>query len=374
MSNEPMVKTIPLCIPDLHGREDEYLATCVRDNWVSSAGPYVTQLEQAFSEHCAPGHAVAVSSGTAALHLCLVAAGVTGPEHRVVVPDWTFVASVNAVRHAGATPVFVDITEESWTLDPNALEVVLSRPDHGVRAVIAVHTLGHPADMDALRAVCAGQGIVLIEDAAGALGSLYKGRPAGSIGDMAAFSLNGNKIITAGGGGIIVTPNAEQARLVRHLSTQARIGSDYEHDAVGYNYRMTNLNAAVGLAQFERLDAIVAKRRAIAQSYDAAFSNIVGITPMPRATWVNSNCWLYSVQLESEVAAKSLVEFLQERRIESRIFWRSVSSFAPYQEFSAELNGVSRALSGRVVSLPCSHSLTDVQQNRVIDSIDAWRQ
>lgn len=361
---------IPLAVPDLRGREAELLLKCVADNWVSSAGPEVLALEQGMAALTGRAHAVATVNGTAALHLALLALGLK-PGDRVIVPDWTFAATANAAAHAGAVPIFVDVREDDWALDPALVREALAA-DPAIRAVMAVDPLGHAADMEAITEVCAEAGVPLIEDAAGAIGAYHKGRPCGSFGKVSTFSFNGNKTMTAGGGGMLVTDDEAIARAARHRSTQARPGGDYVHDAIGYNYRMTNINAAVGLAQLERLDEMVAAKRAIAARYDAAFAGNNGLTPMPRPTHSDSSCWLYSVRLGDESQARGLVAALSAANIESRIFWRSLSAQQPWRDAPRRLSGVSAALSGTVVSLPCSSSLTEAEQARVIDTITLW--
>jgi dTDP-4-amino-4,6-dideoxygalactose transaminase len=357
-------RPVPLSEPDLRGREEEYLSQCVRDNWVSSAGPFVTEFERRIAEHAGKTHTVAISSGTAALHLSLLCAGI-GPGDLVAVPDWTFAASANAIRHAGATPYFLDVSESDWAIDPQLLREVLGS-ERRIRAVIAVDPLGHAADMDALQNACDFSGAILIEDAAGAIGATYRGRPCGGLGDLGIFSFNGNKTVTAGGGGMIATNNAALASRARSLSSQARSGAEYSHDAVGFNYRMTNLNAAVGLAQMERLEEMVAAKRGIAARYDAALDGRPDMVPMPRPASGESSCWLYSVRLPSEQRAHELVHALAAEAIEARIFWRSLSAQAPYAGAPRKLRGVSAALSGTVVSLPCSSGLSAADQDRVI--------
>lgn len=367
----PPLPRIPLCVPDLRGREKELLLKCVEQNWVSSAGPEVMAFEGAVARLTGRKHAVAVVNGTAALHLSVIALGICHGL-KVVVPDWTFAATANAVAHAGAEPVFVDVRESDWALDPALVDVALAE-DPDIKAVIAVDPAGHAADMDELALVCAARGVSLIEDAAGAIGASYKGQPCGALGDISTFSFNGNKTVTAGGGGMVLTDEETVAHFVRHISTQARPGSEYVHDRVGYNYRMTNLNAAVGLAQLERLDEMVAAKRAIAARYDAALEGRSDIAPMPRPAHTQSSCWLYSVRLESEGAAKALISALQSAGIESRIFWRSLSQQAPWSGAKRRLSGVSAALSGTVVSLPSSSSLTIAEQQRVIEALRQWR-
>jgi dTDP-4-amino-4,6-dideoxygalactose transaminase len=369
MSDTPK---IPLAVPDLRGNEAKYLAQCVADNWVSSVGPFVTEMERRLAALSARRHAVATVNGTAALHLALLALGV-GRGDLVVVPDWTFAATANAVVHAGATPLFVDVTEESWTLDATLLDRALADHKGRVKAAIVVHALGHPGDMDAIMPVAARHRVPVVEDAAGAIGASYKGRPVGSFGAAAIFSFNGNKVATAGGGGMVVADDDAIARTARHLSTQARPGADYVHDAAGFNYRMTNLNAAVGLAQLERLDDMVAIKRRIAARYAEAVAGRADMSFMPRRAWAESSAWLSSVLVARADDAAALVDHLARSAIEARVFWRALSPQAPYRGAPRLLSGVAAALSGRVVSLPCSTSLSDADQGRVLDALAAWR-
>jgi len=362
---------VPLAVPDLRGREAELLAKCVTEGWVSSAGPEVTAFEEALARLTGRRHAIAVVNGTAGLHLALIACGVVRGDH-VAIPDWTFAATANAVAHAGAEPHMVDVATADWAIDPELLASALET-DSRINAVIAVDPAGHAADFDALRPICERAGVPLIEDAAGAIGATYKGSHCGSLGDISVFSFNGNKTVTAGGGGAVLTDDDDKAALIRHISTQARPGRDYIHDRVGYNYRMTNLNAAVGLAQLERLQAMVAAKRAIAERFDAALTGRTDIRPMPRPSHSEGSCWLYSAVLPNELEAKSLVAHLDTRGIESRIFWRALSGQPPWQHAPTTLEGRSAALSGTIVSLPSSSSLTADEQNRVLIALAQWR-
>lgn len=363
---------IPLAEPDLGDREAAYLARCIEDNWISSAGPFVAEFERRVAAAAGREHGVAIVNGTAALHLALVAAGVR-PGERVIVPDFTFAATANAVLHAGAAPVFLDVSAESWTLDPALLQKALSEPGHGIRAVIAVHALGHPGDMDPIIVVCARAGVILVEDAAGAIGARYKGRPAGGLGDAAMFSFNGNKTVTAGGGGVIVTDRADWAATARALSAQARSGLRYRYNAAGFNYRLTNVNAAIGLAQMERIEELLAAKRRIAATYDAALANRNDLRPMPRRPWGESACWLYSVLCASRSDADELVAVLNAAGIGARHFWETLSDQDPYRHAPRHLTGVASRLSGRIVSLPCSTTLSAAQQQRVTGELANWR-
>ena len=366
------IERVPLAEPDLRGQEGEYLAACVETNWVSSAGRYVTEFEQRLAAAVDRKHAVAMVNGTAALHMALTVAGV-GPGAYVIVPDFTFAASANAVYHSGAIPFIVDVSAAHWSLDSELVEEVLARGDARVKAVIAVHALGTPADMDPLRKLCEIYNVALIEDAAGALGATYRRRPAGALGDAAIFSFNGNKTVTAGGGGMYLTDRDDWADRARALSTQARSGARYQYFAVGHNYRMTNVNAAIGVAQMERLDEMLAAKRRIAAVYDRALGNRGDLSPMPRPTWAESACWLYSVLCASRQDADDLVKLLTEHKIEARLFWESLSAQAPYADAPRRLNGTTHRLSGCVVSLPCSSHLTAEQQERVLAVLSQWR-
>ncbi|MGE0094017.1 MAG: aminotransferase class I/II-fold pyridoxal phosphate-dependent enzyme [Alphaproteobacteria bacterium] len=366
-----MTERISLAVPDLRGNENAYLARCVQDNWVSSAGPFVTECEKQIAALAGRAYAVASVNGTTALQLAMTAAGVKPGDH-VVVPDWTFAATANAAHHAGATPIFADVTEESWSLDPAVLEAILRDPPGRIAAVVVVHALGHPADIDPLLSLCRTAGIPLIEDAAGAIGARYKGRPVGGLGDMAIFSFNGNKTVTAGGGGMVVTDDESQAKRLRAISAQARSGTEYRYDEIGFNYRMTNLNAGVLLAQIERMEEMVAAKRRIAAVYDRAVTGRNDLRPMPRTSWGESACWLYSVRCRGEAEAHDLVQHMAEYNIEARTFWRTLSDQAPYAHAPRRLTGVAAKLSGTVVSLPCSSSLTDEQQARVIAALGKW--
>ena len=365
-------KRIPLSEPELAGREREYLNSCIDTNWVSSAGPYVDAFEQSVRTVAGTRYAVATVNGTTALHLALQCAGVGQGDH-VIVPDLTFAATANAVYHAGAMPYFVDVDSNTWSLDPALVEEVLTDGTIPVKAVVAVHALGSPADIDPLLFLCKRAGLPLIEDAAGALGARYKGRPVGGLANAAIFSFNGNKTVTAGGGGMIVTNDEALATRARALATQARTGSRYQHNAIGYNYRLTNVNAAIGLAQMERLGEMLAAKRAIAARYDAALLDRGDLKPMPRPAWAESGCWLYSVLCGSTADAENLVETLARQQIEARVFWESLSPQDPYASAPRVLNGTSRLLSGRIVSLPCSTSLDVADQQHVINALTVWR-
>jgi perosamine synthetase len=361
---------IPLAIPDLGPAEAEALARCIRDNWVSSAGPDVIAFEKGMAELSHRRHGVAIVNGTAAIYLALRLAGV-GRGDRVLLPDFTFAATANAVIHAGAVPVLLDVTEESWTLDPALVAEGIAK--YQPKAVLPVHVLGHPADMAPIMGVCRSANVAVIEDAAGAIGARYRGKPVGSQGDAAIFSFNGNKTVTAGGGGMVVVDDNAWAQRARALSTQARSGDAYRYDAAGFNFRLPNVNAALALAQLGRLEEFVAKKKAIAARYDEALAGRNDVVPMPRRDWADSSCWLYSVRCASRSDAIALVRLLDRAQMDARVFWEALSEQRPYADAPKILTGVTAALSGAVVSLPCSSGLTEAEQSRVIDVLAGWR-
>ncbi len=372
MSSE---RVIPLAEPDLRGNEEAYLRECIRTGWVSSAGPFVGRMEARIAGLCGRAHAIATASGTTALQLVLAALGI-GAGQRVAVPDWTFAATANAVIHAGAVPVLVDVHRDHWSLDADRLAEAFDdaeRCGQPIATVIAVDPLGLPADFDVLVEVCRRRGAVLIEDAAGALGSFYKGRPAGGLADAGILSFNGNKIVTGGGGGAIVTDREVWAHRARHLSMQARADERYAYDAVGFNYRLTNLNAAVVVAQLERLGTMLAARRAIAQAYTAVLSGRDDLAPPPAPPWAEWNGWMYVVRAASVEAAADLVAHLRRQGISARPFWLALSSQAAYAQFPRKIAGASAWLSGRVVSLPCASTLSESEVARVVAGLASWR-
>jgi perosamine synthetase len=293
---------LPVAAPSLGERELLYVAECVLTGWVSSGGPFVTRFEQMFAEFCGTRHAIATSNGTAALHLALLALGV-GPGDEVIVPSFTFVATANAVTYTGARPVFVDSDPETWTLDPAlAKEAVTAK----TRAIVPVHVYGHPADMDPILELAAREGLAVLEDAAEAHGARYKGRPVGGMGDIGIFSFYGNKIVTTGEGGMVVTNDDELADKVRLMRGHGMSPTRrYWHPVLGYNYRLTNLQAALGVAQMERVDEILASKRRIADTYKVHLDGVAGLRLPAEAAWATSVHWLYSVLIDEDAFSMS---------------------------------------------------------------------
>jgi dTDP-4-amino-4,6-dideoxygalactose transaminase len=372
---------IPLAIPTIGGNAPAYLQDCLDTNFVSSVGPYVERFERAFAERIGSRYAVACASGTAALHLALLVLDV-GPGDDVLVADLTFVASVNPIVYVGARPVLVDAEPRTYGMDPALVVAELERRagagERQPAAIEVVHLLGQPADMAPVLDAAARFGIPVVEDASEALGATYEGtgalagRAVGAIGRLGAFSFNGNKLITTGGGGMVVTDDEALARRARHLSTQARLpGLAYDHDEVGYNYRLTNLAAALGLAQLEQLDELLAARRRIAARYDAAIATMPALRPAPRLEDTAASYWLYTAALATpdEARRDALLRGLIERGIEARPIWRPIHATQRYAQ-AARLGGaVADGLFAAGFCLPSSSSLSAADQDRVIDAL-----
>lgn len=377
--------TIPLAVPNLGGNEARYLQECIDTTFVSTVGPFVERFEEMVAQAAgAPHRAVATSAGTTGLHAALVAVGV-GPGDLVILPTFTFAASANAIAHCGAMPWLLDVGAGDWTLDPALVERVLAdecdmrdgRPvrracGRRVAAVMPVHTLGVPADMDALVAVARRHGLKVVADAAAALGSRLGERRVAEMGaDLSVISFNGNKTVTAGGGGAVVGADPELLATVRHLTTTARVGADYLHDRVGFNYRMTNLQAAVGCAQLERLDEFVAAKRRIRAAYDAAFAGTPGLAPFPQPPGRLSECWFSGFVVESPPCppVPALRDALRRADIDARPFWRPMHLQPSFAEAPRTASPVADGLWGRVLTLPCSTGLTEAEQNAVVDAL-----
>lgn len=360
--------------PDVGALEEEYLVRALRSGWVAPTGPEVTAFEQEIATRCGVEHAVAMSSGTAALHLAMLGVGVK-PGDVVMVSSMTFVASANAVAYTGAQPVFVDSAADG-NIDPQLLDEAISdQKSKGARvaAVMAVDLLGRVADYDAIAAVCAKHEVPLLEDAAESLGATRGGRPGGSFGVAAAVSFNGNKIMTTSGGGMLVTNDGALADHARFLSTQAREpGPVYLHEHVGYNYRMSNLLAALGRAQLERLDGMIARRREIRDAYRAVVAEVDGVEIFQGADDSGDNCWLTALVIDPDVAgikADDVMAGLEARDIEGRALWNPMHNQPVYADAPAYVNGVSDRLFRNGVTLPSGSVHGPEVIDRVADAL-----
>jgi dTDP-4-amino-4,6-dideoxygalactose transaminase len=340
-------------------------------------GPDLPAFEAGFAAAVGVDEAVAVSTGTAALHLALVVAGVS-PGDEVWVSDLTFIASANAAQQAGARITLVDSEPESWNLNPEVVVGELERrAAAGARlpaAIVPVHLLGHPADLAPIRAVAASFGIPVVEDAAEALGSTWTdgalaGRVPGTVGELGIYSFNFNKLISTGGGGMVVARDPATLARVRHLGSQAKVpGSDYVHDEIGFNYRLSNVAAAIGAVQIAKLPDLVARRRAVAERYRDAFAPL-GLDGGPDAPWARRSGWLASVVLPDPATRAAVRQALDAVGIESRPIWPPLRSQAPYRDAPVLGGRTAVDIANRVLCLPCAAHLTDAQQDEVIQRV-----
>lgn len=368
-------KRIYLSPPDMSDLERNSLLRAFDSGWVAPVGPDLDAFESEFAEYVGVKHAVAVSSGTAALHLALCAVGVRGGDE-VLTSTLTFVATANAIQYVGAQPVFVDSELRSWNLDPILLEEELEcrhRDGRQVAAVIAVDVFGQCAEYELINQVCASYGVPLIEDAAESLGARYHGDPAGTLGQIGCFSFNGNKIITTSGGGMVVTDDESCGEYIRHLATQAREPAlHYEHRQLGYNYRLSNLLAAVGRGQLRRLDSFIARRRAIFEYYRSRLNELPGLQFMPEPDGHFSTRWLTCVLIdESEFGASrdDVIAALAEQQIESRPVWKPMHLQPLYRDSPVRGGKVGERLFQTGLCLPSGSTLTDDQLSKITEII-----
>lgn len=377
---------IPLSTPWIGGNEKQYLIECVDTGWLA-AGPFINRFENAVSEYLDLPQVVATSSGTAALEVALRTLGI-GEGDEVICPSLTFVATSNAIVHAGARPAYVDTNRETWGIDPEALSralnegchqlpngnVVDSKSGRRVGAVIVVHLYGHPANMDAILEVTSNYGLPVIEDATESLGASYKGTPTGTLGDIGCLSFNGNKTITSGGGGMIISRDQNLLSKARYLINQAKDpGDEFHHSEIGFNYRLSNLHAAVGLAQFEQLHTFLKGRKSHALRYEVAFSDNPGITFSKEPEGSQSSYWLSTVLLDPDQFALSPAEVVTDMKdhgIEVRRLFIPNHMLPPYQKerVFGDLS-VTRSLYDRGLNLPSSSWLQDHEVDKVINRL-----
>lgn len=363
-------RDIALHEPRFAGNEWEYVKRCIDTGWVSSAGNYVDELERRLGEYTGARRAIVTVNGTAALHVALRLAGVEAGDE-VLVPALTFVATANAVSYCGAVPHFVESEERSLGLNPGALSRYLSeigeQTDEGlknretgrrIRAVVPMHTFGHPVDLDGLDSVCERFGLPMVEDAAESLGSLYRGEHTGTRGRLGVLSFNGNKIITTGGGGAILTDDEELAARAKHLTTTAKKDHPwaYEHDRIGYNYRMPNINAALGCAQLEELPGFLERKRRLASRYEEAFEDIGGVTFVKEPDYGRSNYWLNALLLDEQLADRrdEILESTNDAGVHTRPAWRLMPRLPMYADSPSMPLPCAESLERRLVDLPSS--------------------
>ena len=385
----PQGEFVPLSAPAIQGREWEYVKECLDTAWVSSTGQFVERFEEMVSECTGARYAVATVNGTAALHVALLIAGVQ-PDDEVLVSTLTFIAPANAIRYVRAWPVFVDAEPVHWQMDPEKLVGFVEaecewrrgglynkQSGRRVSAIVPAHILGHPVDMQPILDVARKYDLRVVEDATESLGARYRGTPVGVLGDVACLSFNGNKTITTGGGGMILTNNGAWAARAKYLTTQAKDDSiEYIHGEIGYNYRLTNLQAALGCAQLEKLDEYVGAKRRLAETYTRALSPVRGVVGPREARWAFSTFWIYTVLVDEDqygMDSRALLRELRQANIEARPLWQPLHLSPAHAGFHGSKCPVAERLNQQALSLPSSVGLTSDHQQRVIDVLRAGR-
>lgn len=346
---------IPLCIPEIKGNEWKYIKDCLDTNWVSSAGSYVDKFENDFADFIEAKNAIVTMNGTASLELALRTLGI-GIGDEVIVSSLTFISPVNAIRYVGAEPVFVDVCRDTWVMDANKIEELITPK---TRAIIPVHIYGHPVDMDKVMEIAKKHNLFVIEDSTESLGSTYKGRATGTIGHIGCFSFNGNKLITTGAGGMLVTNDEYLGKRAKYLSTQTKTileNGAFYHEEVGYNFRMPNLLAAMGCAQLENIGEYIENKRINALLYNELLKEVKGITLPVEFEDCKNVYWLYSVLVEESyhLTRDELIQELKENGIDSRPFFTPVHSMTPYKNCRCGDMSITTEIANRGINLPSS--------------------
>jgi len=385
MSDNMKQHVIPLSEPVISGNEWKYIKECLDSTWVSSVGSYVTRFEKMVSDYVGTKHAVAVVNGTSAIHISLLASGVC-PDDEVIVPALTFIAPVNAVKYCNSHPVFMDCDDETLCMDVQKVVEFISREckqkkdgrtynkktGRRISAILPVHIFGHPVDMNDLVGISRKYNISIIEDATESLGSEYRGRKTGSFGSLGCFSFNGNKIITTGGGGMVVSNNKKLADRVRHLTTQAnKKAFEYYHDEIGYNYRLTNLQAAMGVAQMERLGEFIEIKRRNAAIYRELLSPVEGVEMLWEKSWARSNFWLCTIKVPQRHKSR-LMKFLLSKEIRIRPVWKLINTLPMYK--ACQSYSVEKAVDahGSCINLPCGVGIKQADIKFVAENIKEY--
>lgn len=387
-----MNKTIPLSVPNLKGNELKYVTEAVETEWVSTGGPYVDGFERKIAEYVGTGGAVACQNGTSGLHIALMLCGVER-EQEVIVPTLTFIAAVNPVRYIGAEPIFMDC-DDSLCMDPVKLEkfckeecvitdgnLVHVKTDKIIKCLVVVHVFGNMADMESIMEIAKTYRLKVVEDATEALGTCYTsgkyaGKHAGTIGNAGVYSFNGNKIITTGGGGMIVSGEEELLKRAKHLTTQAKSDTLYYfHDEVGYNYRMTNLQAALGLAQLEQLERFISIKQSNFTVYQEKIAGIQGLRLLNMRQEIRSNYWFYALYCDEEYGKTrdEIIRYLTECHIQVRPIWGLLHEQAPYGNSEAYRIEKAKEYWQHVINIPCSTNLTTEEIDTVAQYLTALR-
>jgi len=366
--------------PNIAGNEWKYVKDCLDTGWVSSVGAYVNQFENMVAEFAGCKYGVATSNGTAALQVALQLANVQRDDY-VIVPNVTFIASVNSIKYSGANPILIDVDPQTWQMDLNLLkdflenetgqkngQCVYLKNDRVIKCIMPVHVLGNVCDMDRLMKLADEYNLAIVEDATESLGSYYKGRHTGGFGLLGCFSFNGNKIITTGGGGVIVTNNEELAKKAKHLTTQAKSDTfEYIHDEVGYNFRLVNVLAAMGVAQMELLPSFIKRKKTIDAMYKKQLGGVGDITFQKVEPSVDPNCWLFTLMTDKQ---KMVLQILNDHKMQSRPFWVPMNKLRMFQNDIYYTNDDrSDFVYKRCLSIPCSTNITDVEIDAVVEKI-----
>lgn len=372
-----------LSAPNISGNEWKYVKDCLDTAWVSSVGAYVNQFEEMMADYTGCKYAVATSSGTTALHISLLLAGVKKYDY-VIVPNITFVASLNSIAYTGASPLLIDVDENTWQMDLELLERFLDvhtaiennrcvyiKDKRVIRAIMPVHVLGNMVEMDKLVGLAEKYKLEIVEDATEALGSYYKGKHSGSFGSTGCFSFNGNKIITTGGGGMIVTNDEEIAKKAKHLTTQAKSDPfEYRHDEIGYNYRLVNILAAIGVAQMEQLQGFIERKKEINRLYREGLKKTGDIAFQYVEEQIDPNCWLFTFKTKKQ---KSLLDTLNKNGLQSRPFWVPMNQLPMFEkEIYISDNDHSNTIYDQCLSIPCSTGISNEEIENVVQVINKF--
>jgi perosamine synthetase len=374
---------IPLSVPQISGNEWKYVEECLNTGWISSAGEYVNRFEKMVAEYCGAKFGIACMNGTAGLHISLLLSGVTNTDH-VIVPNITFIASLNSIKYTGAFPILIDVDKENWQMDLDLLENYLKENTYKefiegelttfstqtkkrIKAIMPVHVLGNMGNMNHLISIANEYNLTIIEDSTEALGSSYKGKHAGTFGTFGVFSFNGNKIISTGGGGVIVTNDESLASRAKHITTQAKSSAmEYDHDEIGYNYRLVNVLAAIGVAQMEKFPELLENKRKMDSFYRQELEGVGDIEFQKINIDINPNCWLFTFKTKK---MRKLLDFLNNNGIMSRPFWRPMNQLDMFKNDIFVSNSISDSIYENCISIPSSAGITTDELKEVIKKI-----
>lgn len=378
---------IPLSVPLLNGNEWKYVKECLDTGWISSAGSFVNQFEEQVAKFAGAKYGIACMNGTVGLHISQILSGVTENDH-VIAPNITFIATLNAIKYTGASPILIDIDPNSWQMDLSLLKKYLEENTYNkvidgnsfsfhkvtqkrIKAIMPVHVLGNMGDLDKLMDIASIFNLDIIEDSTEALGSFYKGKHAGSFGKFGVFSFNGNKIISTGGGGVIVTDDEKLAKQAKHLTTQAKVSAmEYIHDEIGYNYRLVNVLAAIGVAQMEEFPSLLENKRTMDQFYRSQLSGIGDIEFQEVSSDVQANCWLFTFKTKQ---MRNLLTYLNENGVQSRPFWMPMNQLEMFKnDIFVSNENQSEKIYQEAISIPSSAGITKVEMETVVETIKAF--